>query len=88
VVTLIQRLRSAGNLNIHLRCLVLNGPVRLSHTRLFERVFDFDPERRPNCDGPLKIIAAILDQSVIENILTPLDLQAPASDCFEAKTSW
>ena len=33
-------------------------------------------ERCPNCGGELKIIAAILEQPVIEKILTHLGLQA------------
>jgi len=35
-------------------------------------------EHCPNCGGELKIIAAILEQSVIEKILTHLGLQARA----------
>jgi hypothetical protein len=37
-----------------------------------------DMEHCPNCGGELKIIAAILEQSVIEKILTHLGLQARA----------
>ena len=39
-------------------------------------MFDLDLEHCPNCGGELKIIAAILDQPVIETILTHLGLQA------------
>jgi hypothetical protein len=41
-------------------------------------VFDLDLEHSPNCGGELKIIAAILKQPVIEEILTHLGLQARA----------
>jgi hypothetical protein len=51
-------------------------PVRLSWARLLKRVFDLDLEHCPNCGGELKIIAAILEQPVIEKILTDLSLQA------------
>ena len=43
-------------------------PVRLSWARLLKRVFAVDLEHRPNCGGELKIIAAILEQPVIEKI--------------------
>jgi hypothetical protein len=45
-------------------------------------VFDLDLERCPNCGGGLKIIAAILEQAVIEKTLTHLVLQmrAPPRD--------
>ena len=41
-------------------------------------VFGLDMEHCPNCGGELKIIATILDQPVIEKILTHLGLQARA----------
>lgn len=53
-------------------------PVRLSWARLLKRVFDIDLEHYPNCGGQLKIIGAILEQLVIEKILTHLGLQARA----------
>ena len=53
-------------------------PVRLSWAKLLKRVFDLDLEHCPNCGGELKIIAAILEQPVIEKILTHLELQARA----------
>ena len=53
-------------------------PVRLSWARLLKRVFELDLEHCPNCGGELKIIAAILEQPVIEKILTHLGLQARA----------
>jgi hypothetical protein len=37
-------------------------------------VFDIDLERCPHCGGPLKIIAAIVDPTVIAKILTHLGL--------------
>jgi hypothetical protein len=53
-------------------------PVRLSWAKLLKRVFALDLEHCPNCGGELKIIAAILEQPVIEKILTHLGLQARA----------
>jgi hypothetical protein len=50
----------------------------MSSARLLERVFDLDLEHCPNCGGELKIMAAILEQPVIEKILTHLGLQARA----------
>lgn len=41
-------------------------------------VFDLDLEHCPNCGGEPKIIAAILEQLLIERILTHLGLQARA----------
>ena len=52
--------------------------VRLSWTRLLKRVFELDLAHCPNCGSELKIIAAILEQPVIEKILTHLGLQARA----------
>ena len=52
--------------------------VRLSWARLLKRVFERDLEHCPNRGGKLKIIAAILEQPVIEKILTHLGLQARA----------
>jgi hypothetical protein len=53
-------------------------PVRLSWAKLLKRVFDLELEHCPKCGGELKIIAAILEQPVIEKILTHLGLQARA----------
>ena len=53
-------------------------PVRLSRAKLLKRVFEIDLEHCPNCGGELKIIAAILEQPVIEKIPTHLGLQARA----------
>jgi hypothetical protein len=53
-------------------------PVRLSWAKLLRRVFDLDLEHCANCGGGMKIIAAILEQPVIEKILTHLGLQARA----------
>lgn len=52
--------------------------MRLSWAKLLERVFEIDMLHCPNCGGQLKIIAAILEQAVIEKILTHLGLQARA----------
>jgi hypothetical protein len=41
----------------------------------------------PNCGGELKIIAAILEQPVIEKILTHLGLQGRAPPCAPARGS-
>jgi hypothetical protein len=41
-------------------------PVPLSWARLLERVFEIDMEHCPRCGGEQKIIAAILEQPVIE----------------------
>jgi ABC-type protease/lipase transport system fused ATPase/permease subunit len=62
-------------------------PVRLSWARLLKRVFDLDLEHCPNCGGELKIIAAILEQPVIEKILMPLGLQARAPPRAPARGS-
>ena len=53
-------------------------PTRMSWARMLKRVFEIDLEHCPNCGGELKIIAAILEQPVIEKILTHLGLQARA----------
>ena len=53
-------------------------PVRLSWAKLLKRVLEIDLEHCPNCGGELKIIAPILEQPVIEKILTHLGLQARA----------
>jgi hypothetical protein len=41
-------------------------------------VLEIDMEHGPNCGGKLRIIAAILEQPVIEKILMHLGLQARA----------
>jgi len=53
-------------------------PVRLSWAKLLKQVFEIDLEHCPNCGGQLKVIAAIMEQPVIEKILTHLGLQARA----------
>ena len=50
----------------------------MSWATLLKRVFEFDLEHCPNCGGELKIIAAIVEASVIEKILTHLALKARA----------
>ena len=52
--------------------------VRLSWIKPLKRVFDLDLKHCPNCGDELKIIAAILEQPVIEKILTDLGLHARA----------
>ena len=51
-----------------------SAPARISWARLLKRVFDIDVEHCPQCGGPLKIIAAIEDPTVIAKILTHLGL--------------
>ena len=43
-------------------------PVRLSWAKLMKRVFEINMAQCPNCGGELKIIAATLEQPVIENL--------------------
>ena len=53
-------------------------PARISWARLPKRAFQIDLEHCPNCDGQLKIIAAILEALVIDRILRHLGLEARA----------
>ena len=46
----------------------------MSWAQLLKRVFDIDLEHCPNCGGPLTIIAALLDPTVIAKILSHLGL--------------
>lgn len=47
----------------------------MNWARLLKRVFDIDMQHCPNCGGrELKIIAAILERTVVEKILTHLGL--------------
>ena len=50
----------------------------MSWAYLLKRVFDIDIEHCPNCGGPLKIIAAIVDPALIAKILTHLHLPVRA----------
>ena len=59
--------------------------MRLSWAKLLKCVFELDLEHCPNRGGVLKIIAAILAQSVIEKILTHPGLQARAPPCSPAR---
>ncbi|MGH8700940.1 MAG: transposase [Burkholderiales bacterium] len=59
-------------------CCAHRQPSRMSWARLLKRVFEIDLEHCPNCGGELKIIAAILEASVIDRILTHLGLEARA----------
>ena len=66
----------------------------MSWARLLKRVFDIDIERCPYCGGTLKIIAAIVDPSVIAKILAHLGLptrtppRAPARSFDFFVTAW
>jgi hypothetical protein len=51
-----------------------SAPTRISWARLLKRVFAIDMEHCPHCGGPLMIIAAIEDPTVIAKILTHLGL--------------
>ena len=62
-------------------------PVRLSWAKLLKRVFEIDLEHCPNCGGELKIIAAILEQPVIEKIFTHQGLRALAPPRAPARGS-
>jgi len=52
--------------------------VRLSWAKLLKRLFEIDLEQCPYGGGGLKVIAAILEQPVIEKVLTHLRLQSRA----------
>ncbi|MBA2594621.1 MAG: transposase [Gammaproteobacteria bacterium] len=54
------------------------APARLSWARLLKRVFDIDIGQCPQCGGPLTILAAIEDPTVIDKILSHLGLSARA----------
>ena len=62
-------------------------PVRLSWAKLLKRVFEINLAHCPNRGGELKIIAAIMEQPVIEKILTHLGLQARAPPRAPARRS-
>jgi len=51
-------------------------PVRLGWAKLLKQGLEIDMAHCPNCGAESKIIAAILEQPVIEKILTYLSLQA------------
>ena len=52
--------------------------MRLSWAKLLKRVFEIDRAHCPNFGGEFKIIAPILEQPLIEKILTHLGLPARA----------
>ena len=62
-------------------------PVRLSWAKLLKRVFEIDMEHCPNCGGQLKMIAAIMEQPVIEKILTHVVLEGRVPPCAPARGS-
>ena len=65
----------------HKRALVVGrfaASQLMNWATLLKRVFEIDLEHCPNCGSELKIIAAILEQPVIEKILMHLGLQARA----------
>ncbi len=49
-------------------------PKRYAWSKLLTRVFAIDMEHCPECGGPLKIVAPILERSAIEKILRHLGL--------------
>ena len=51
-------------------------PRRLSWSELLKRVFRIDLSTCPDCGGRLQFIAAIMERSVLEKILTHLELPA------------
>jgi hypothetical protein len=59
-------------------CACAHGASRISWARLLKRVFGVDVEHCTHCGGRLKIIAAIEDPAVIEQILRSLNLSARA----------
>jgi hypothetical protein len=78
--------QAAASAECEVTC-ALHRPVRLSWAKLLKRVFEIDMAHYPNCGGELKIIAAILEQPVIEKILTHLGLQARAPPRAPARGS-
>jgi len=62
-------------------------PVQLSWAKLLKQVFEIDREHCPNCGGQLEIIATIMEQPVIEKVLTHLGLQARAPPRAPARGS-
>jgi hypothetical protein len=59
--------------------------MQRSWAKQLKQVFDLDLEHCLNCGGELEIIAAILEQPVIEKILTHLGLQARAPPRMPAR---
>jgi len=58
----------------------------MSWARLLKRVFEIDIEHCLQCGGPLKIIAAIEDSTVIAKILSHLGLPARAPPRSSARS--
>jgi len=59
----------------------------LSWAKRLKRVVEIDMAHCANCGGELKIVAAIMEQPVIEKILTHLGLQARAPPRAPARRS-
>ena len=59
----------------------------MSWAQLLKRVFDIDIEQCLQCGGALKIIAAILESTVIAKILAHLGLPARAPPRSPARPS-
>ncbi|MDQ3829657.1 MAG: transposase [Candidatus Tectomicrobia bacterium] len=55
-----------------------SAPTRIRWAQLLKRVFAIDMEHCPQCGGPLTIIAAIVDPTVIAKTLTHLGWSARA----------
>ena len=71
---------AAGQVVLKLKTPWHDGTTHLvmSPLEFMQRLAALVPRPCPNCGGELKIIAAILEQPVIEKILTHLGLQARA----------
>jgi hypothetical protein len=67
---------SYWNIADHGEALPPSALARIRWAQLLKRVFDIDIEHCPNCGDPLKIIAPLLDPTVIAQILTHLGLSA------------
>ncbi len=63
-----------------------SAQARLSWAQLLKRVFEIDMAHCPHCGGPMAIIAAIEDPSVIAKILAHLGLPTRAPPRAPART--
>ena len=64
----------ADALDEHGEAKTIRDPRRLSWSELLKRVFQIDLTTCPDCGGTLRFIAAIMERSVVEKILTHLGL--------------